>query len=166
MNTKKLFSICAFGVCLTFGGCSTNDELDDIQTMPETQVTVTEKQTSEFTYSLVTAIEQAVSNPVYFIYDCATKESLICNEEQFILGQSLYKVLNAGNDNIVKDNNEKTKIEMENEGWTFAGNINGKLQALKLASKLSTQLPADKTVEIRIVPRKDGSKDVYYRIEG
>lgn len=93
---------------ISFVGCS-NNEKEDVQTEPKTETA--ENQSSEFTNAFVSAIEQADSEPVYLVFDNTTKESQICNEKQFILGQCLYMLVNAGNDKII----QKTYKENINE---------------------------------------------------
>ncbi len=99
-KTKNLLLVCMFSISLiSFVGCS-NNEKEDVQTEPKTETA--QKQSSEFTNAFVSAIEQADSEPVYLVFDNATKESQICNEEQFVLGQCLYMLVNAGNHKIIK----------------------------------------------------------------
>lgn len=58
-----------------------------------------------------------------------------------------------------------TRSERDLCGWHFAGHVSNKLEAVRIANKLSKELIGDQVILIKLVPTTDGGWDVYWKYE-
>lgn len=93
----------------------------------------------------------------YIVFDSSTQEFLVLSTDEYEIGQAFAELV------VSKDSSNIHKAP-KGPGWKFAGSGKGKFNAIKLANKLSKEIPADRDFEIHVERGKDGSYKVWYRL--
>ena len=153
-----------FVILLLFVGCSSNEDFESQdRSLVETRIISNE---TPFSKAVSEAVERSQAEVMYLLYNFESEEYIICDELTYALGDAFNVFLsqNSSNSEVNANISVNNVKQGKSKPWIFAGNVTDKWGAIKLAYKLAKMLPADCIVEIRIVPKKDGSKDVFYRI--
>jgi len=93
----------------------------------------------------------------YVVFDSSTKEFLVLSPDEYAIGQAFAEL-------VVSEPSSSIHKAPKGPGWKFAGSGKGRFNALKLANKLSKEIPADRDFEIHVERGDDGSYSVWYRL--
>lgn len=160
-NTKVKLSVALMAMfCVV--GCSENE--DYTATQPTAQSQTSENKLADALTNLVESSEEKYADGGYIVYSAADKCIITLSYEEYALG-----IIISGGDaqtQYVTDANGKDlrKKAPQGNGWIFAGKCSGKLGALKLATKISSNIAQDENFEIHVERNSDGSNSVWYRI--
>lgn len=154
MRTKGLLPILLAGCILTgVTSCRNDDE-------PKYEDGTTDSVAETPLGNILSDIfESADSQKDYYIvFDSSSQEYLVLSADEYAIGEAFAQLV------VPSSSSPGVRKAPQGAGWIFAGSGKGKFNALKLATKISKQIPADRDFEVHVERGADGSYKVRYRL--
>lgn len=145
-----------------FCAISCNNSDDSISEEPHKSSIIAER-LSQGIVEIMENKDSQYDNGGYVVYDAESDSLFTCSDFIYGLVTAIYDSLDKGTVSSAGSASSVCKAPAGNE-WKFGGTCKGRIGALKLATKIAKEIPANAKFEVHVEPQNDGTYKVWYRI--